>query len=111
LGGGVGNNIFGLKVPRHCPLVLLIRVRLEFRNFLILMLLELEGIAVYFLLQNIYKFSSYLTRNTIHLRYVARNFDHQATEAVNNNNNLLNMISPSFLWRDTDVYMPFLLPS
>jgi hypothetical protein len=30
-GGGVGNNIFGLKVPRHCPLVLLIGVRLEFR--------------------------------------------------------------------------------
>jgi hypothetical protein len=28
---GVGNNIFGLKVPRHCPLVLLIGVRLEFR--------------------------------------------------------------------------------
>jgi hypothetical protein len=21
--GGVGNNIFGLKVPRHCPLVLI----------------------------------------------------------------------------------------
>jgi hypothetical protein len=31
VGGGVGNNIFGLKVPRHCPLVLLIGVRLEFR--------------------------------------------------------------------------------
>jgi hypothetical protein len=28
---GVGNNIFGLKVPRHCPLVLLTGVRLEFR--------------------------------------------------------------------------------
>jgi hypothetical protein len=28
---GVGNNIFGLKVPRHCPLVLLIGLRLEFR--------------------------------------------------------------------------------
>jgi hypothetical protein len=26
VGGEVGNNIFGLKVPRHCPLVLLIRV-------------------------------------------------------------------------------------
>jgi hypothetical protein len=26
-----GNIIFGLKVPRHCPLVLLVRVRLEFR--------------------------------------------------------------------------------
>jgi hypothetical protein len=25
------NNIFGLKVPRHCPLVFLIGVRLEFR--------------------------------------------------------------------------------
>jgi hypothetical protein len=32
--------------------------------------------AVYFLLQNIFKFSSYLTGNTIHLRYVARNSDH-----------------------------------
>jgi hypothetical protein len=31
VGGGVGNNIFGLKVPRQCPLVLLIGVRLEFR--------------------------------------------------------------------------------
>jgi hypothetical protein len=31
VGGGVGSNIFGLKVPRHCPLVLLIRVRLAFR--------------------------------------------------------------------------------
>jgi hypothetical protein len=30
-GGGIGNNIFDLKVPRHCPLVLLIGVRLEFR--------------------------------------------------------------------------------
>jgi hypothetical protein len=42
---GVGNNIFGLKVPRHCPLVRLIRVRLEFRinsTFFILMLMELE---------------------------------------------------------------------
>jgi hypothetical protein len=29
--GEVGNNIFGLKVLRHCPLVLLIGVRLEFR--------------------------------------------------------------------------------
>jgi hypothetical protein len=28
---GVGNNIFDLKVPRHCPLVLLIGARLEFR--------------------------------------------------------------------------------
>jgi hypothetical protein len=27
---GGGNNIFGLKVPRYCPLVLLIGVRLEF---------------------------------------------------------------------------------
>jgi hypothetical protein len=32
--------------------------------------------AVYFLLHNIYKFSSYLTGNTIHLRSVARNPDH-----------------------------------
>jgi hypothetical protein len=32
--------------------------------------------AVYFLLHNIYKFSSYLTGNTIHLRCVARNSDH-----------------------------------
>jgi hypothetical protein len=31
-GGGVGNNnFFVLMVPRHCPLVLLLRVRLEFR--------------------------------------------------------------------------------
>jgi hypothetical protein len=29
--GGAGNNIFCLKVPRHCPLVLLVGVRLEFR--------------------------------------------------------------------------------
>jgi hypothetical protein len=32
--------------------------------------------TVYFLLHNIYKFSSYLTGNTIHLRCVARNSDH-----------------------------------
>jgi hypothetical protein len=32
--------------------------------------------AVYFLLYNMYKFSSYLTGNTIHLRSVARNSDH-----------------------------------
>jgi hypothetical protein len=32
--------------------------------------------AVYFLLHNIYKFSSYLTGSTIHLRCVARNSDH-----------------------------------
>jgi hypothetical protein len=31
VGKRVGKNIFGLKVPRHCPLVLLIRVRLGFR--------------------------------------------------------------------------------
>jgi hypothetical protein len=31
VGGGVENNIFGWKVPSHCPLVLLIGVRLEFR--------------------------------------------------------------------------------
>jgi hypothetical protein len=31
VGKGVVNNIFGLKVPRHCPLALLIEVRLEFR--------------------------------------------------------------------------------
>jgi hypothetical protein len=30
--GGVGNNIFCLKVPRHCRLVLLIRVSLGFRS-------------------------------------------------------------------------------
>jgi hypothetical protein len=29
--GGVENKIFGLNVPRHCPLVLLIVVRTEFR--------------------------------------------------------------------------------
>jgi hypothetical protein len=38
--------------------------------------------AVYFLLHNIYKFNSYLTRNTIYLRCVARNSDHYTTEAV-----------------------------
>jgi hypothetical protein len=45
-GGGVGNNIFGLKVPRHCPLVLLIVVRHEFRinSTFFLMLVELEGL-------------------------------------------------------------------
>jgi hypothetical protein len=32
--------------------------------------------AVYFLLHNIYKFSSYLSGNTIHLQPVARNSDH-----------------------------------
>jgi hypothetical protein len=32
--------------------------------------------AVYFLLHNIYKFSSYFTGNTIHLHCVARNSDH-----------------------------------
>jgi hypothetical protein len=32
--------------------------------------------AVYFLVRNIYKFSSYLTGNTIHLRSVARISDH-----------------------------------
>jgi hypothetical protein len=29
--GGRKQQFFDLKVPRHCPLVLLIRVRLEFR--------------------------------------------------------------------------------
>jgi hypothetical protein len=46
-GGGQGNNIFGLKVPRQCPPVLLIGVRLEFRissKLLIVMLMELEGL-------------------------------------------------------------------
>jgi hypothetical protein len=38
--------------------------------------------AVYFLLHDIYKFSSYLTGNTIHLRSEIRNYDHQTTEAV-----------------------------
>jgi hypothetical protein len=38
--------------------------------------------AVYFILHNIYKFSSYLTGNTIHLRCVAKNSDHETTEAV-----------------------------
>jgi hypothetical protein len=45
--GGSETVIFDLKVPRHCPLVLLIGVRLEFRVnsfFLIVMLLELEGL-------------------------------------------------------------------
>jgi hypothetical protein len=31
-GGGSETVIFDFKVPRHCPLVLLIRVRLEFRS-------------------------------------------------------------------------------
>jgi hypothetical protein len=42
-----GNNICGLKVPRHCPLVLLIGVGREFMinsTFLILELLKLEGL-------------------------------------------------------------------
>jgi hypothetical protein len=34
------------------------------------------GLAVYFLLHNIYKFSSCLTGSTIHLRCAARNSDH-----------------------------------
>jgi hypothetical protein len=38
--------------------------------------------AVYFLLHNIYKFSSYLTRNTTYLRSATRNSDHQTTETV-----------------------------
>jgi hypothetical protein len=38
--------------------------------------------AVYFLLRNIYKLSSYLTRNTIHLRCVPRNSDQLITEAL-----------------------------
>jgi hypothetical protein len=37
---------------------------------------------VYFLLHNIYKFSSYLTGNTIHLSSCARKSDHWTTEAV-----------------------------
>jgi hypothetical protein len=32
--------------------------------------------AVYFILHNMYKFSSYLTGNTMYPRRVARNFDH-----------------------------------
>jgi hypothetical protein len=32
--------------------------------------------AVYFLLDNLYKFSSYVTGNTIHLRSAAKNSDH-----------------------------------
>jgi hypothetical protein len=44
-----GETIFfpGLKVPRHCSLVLLIGVRLKFginSTFLILKLLKLEGL-------------------------------------------------------------------
>jgi hypothetical protein len=44
---GQGDNIFSLKVPRQCPLVLLLGERLQFRineNILILMLMELEGL-------------------------------------------------------------------
>jgi hypothetical protein len=55
-GEGSETIIFDLKVPKHCPLVLLIRVRLEFRVnstfflyiyiyiYIIVMLLELEGL-------------------------------------------------------------------
>jgi hypothetical protein len=39
-------------------------------------------VAVYFLLHNIYKFSSYLTGSTIYLRYVAMNSDRWTTDAV-----------------------------
>jgi hypothetical protein len=52
-GGGSETIIFYLKVPRHCPLVLLIKVRLEFRvnytfiyMYMIVMLLELEELAL-----------------------------------------------------------------
>jgi hypothetical protein len=38
--------------------------------------------AVSFLLYKIYKFSSYLTGNTIHLRSLARNSDHWITEVA-----------------------------
>jgi hypothetical protein len=43
---GDGNIIFYLKVPRQCPLVLLIGVRLEFRVKLTFLfkLLKLEGL-------------------------------------------------------------------
>jgi hypothetical protein len=37
---------------------------------------------VYFLLHNIYKFSSYLTGITIHLLSVARNSEDKTTEAA-----------------------------
>jgi hypothetical protein len=45
-GGRGGNIIFYLKVPRQCPLVLLIGVRLEFRVNLTFFfkLLKLEGL-------------------------------------------------------------------
>jgi hypothetical protein len=52
--GGIGNKIFCLMVPRHCPLVLLIRVRLQFRIW------EPYGT---------HKSSSYFTGNTLRLRY------------------------------------------
>jgi hypothetical protein len=35
--------------------------------------------AIYFLIHKIFKFSSYLTANTIHLRFVARISDHWTT--------------------------------
>jgi hypothetical protein len=54
--------------------------------------------AVYFLLHNIYKFSSYLTGSTIHLRSVARNTDHQTTDSINESFRLsfypLSLLSP-----------------
>jgi hypothetical protein len=43
VGGGVRNNIFCLKVPRHCSLVLLIGVRLDFRINSTLIILKLWG--------------------------------------------------------------------
>jgi hypothetical protein len=46
-GGGDGNIIFCLKVPRHCPLVLLIGVRLEFRvNLIFFLILNFKVIEV-----------------------------------------------------------------
>jgi hypothetical protein len=40
ISGGDGNIIFCLKVPRQCPLVLLIRVRFNFK------VIEVEGAAL-----------------------------------------------------------------
>jgi NADH:ubiquinone oxidoreductase subunit E len=56
--------------------------RMEYNRNAYKMLTQNSQKAVYFLLHNIYKFSSYLTGNTIHLGCVARNSGRYNTEAV-----------------------------
>jgi hypothetical protein len=51
-GGRVGKNIFGLKVPRHCPLVLLIGARLEFRINSTFINFKVLGVGVAALIRN-----------------------------------------------------------